>query len=68
MTVKRLFEVESTIDGGANVVAVDTGRPVVHRHSRASANGVARRLNEAARTGTLAHALGGERKAVGSSG
>jgi hypothetical protein len=46
----KAFEVLPTIDG-FDVIDSDTGRPVAHRESRRSANGVAFRLNNAHRAG-----------------
>lgn len=49
----RAFTCLPTI-GGYDVVADDTGRPVAHRATHASANGVAFVLNDAARGGPKA--------------
>lgn len=44
---RKRFGTLATIDGGYDVIALDTGRPVAHRDSLASANGVAQTLNAA---------------------
>jgi hypothetical protein len=55
----RRFGTNPTIDGGYEVVCEHTGRPVAHRASHQSANGVAFTLNEAMKRGpkALARAL-----------
>lgn len=56
---KRPFGILPTISG-YDVIALDTGRPVAHRETAQSANGVAFKLNNAAQAGpkALAFALG----------
>lgn len=49
----RPFGVLPTIDG-FDVIALDSGRPVDHRDTRQSANGVAYKLNNAAQNGPRA--------------
>lgn len=58
------FTTSALIDGRYEVVDETTGRPVAVRETKASANGVAFDLNNAAKGGrqALAKALGGGRK------
>lgn len=53
----KQFSYLPTIDG-FDVICETTGRAVDHRATARAANGVALRLNEAARYGTLDRALG----------